>query len=581
MRAFIFTLIYFCFSFANLAYSQESRTILEGHLIKGFVFDSLQSTPLPFATVTNYEEVTITNEEGYFEFYVDDFPDTLYFSFIGYKTKNTPLVVGKKDYQIFLKESIVELKEINITPKDYSYLFDLIQECRENRSEEEIEGKAYYQLKSYANGKQVELVENYYNAIAKGYDLRYLELKTGRAGVREFDGSFFASLETSKPISHHKLFFSSSRFPSSPLQYSLNKMKKRYYLEPMGEYVEDGDSIIKVFLYPKKDRAKNFSANLWINKSRKNFLKIELIGRELDIFPLVPIYEGDYLSKRNLSIYKSFQSIGNQQFLEQIHFDYSFIYHKKTGAPYSVTTKALLHLYDTKNKFEIPRFEFLDKSISDYEKITALPHNHFFWNNNNELKLNSVVDTNSLFMNTESTYSIENYSFKDTNSNELTDIYKYLSIPWSKERLNFRELKKETPYTAGQASFDLRGKIYLEIDSCKSQTNVKTVALFDEYESYYFYRLDTLALCFINMYFDIVEINRKELETSIKESNNKEFIYQSFEKQLEELKRQSINYFNEVELGRNKEGMLQWNETIRKELGIDNLSLFNLYTEED
>ncbi|MBL4709617.1 MAG: carboxypeptidase-like regulatory domain-containing protein [Flavobacteriales bacterium] len=559
-------------SIMSVMYAQENKREVKLSKIHGFILGSKGNTPLPFATIRKDKtnEASITNEYGYFEFSIESIDDSLLVSYIGYKSKRIPLEENIISYTIILEENILELNEVVVRPKDYSYLLDLIEKCRANQSQERIKGKAYYQLRSYTDNKQIELVENYYNSIIKGYNLLTLNPKSGRVGLRKGDQSFFASLETSRPIVRHKLFSAAKWFPLSPLHMTLKGIKKRFYIEPLKEYVDNRDSIVVVVLYPKKNRTRYFTTTLWINQTDNCFLKIELSGNNVKKFPLESLYEGDRLLDKNLKIVKTFKEIDGEMYFEQVHFNYEFIYHKKGKGLSKIYTKAIVQVYDYANQFELPQFGFLDPKMNDYQ----VPYNSFFWENNKELKLYDGADTSNLFMDSE--YTLTNQVDKSNSS--LGDFFNYKTYRWAEQRMNIKKMPQNTDYKKGQERINLKSITFLDLNCFNDSLHVYSVALFDTHESYYHYKIDTTALCFINMYFDLVEISRRSFERLVNSSFlSEEFVHKKYNENNKLLSEMSNLFLEETQQGTNISGMLRWNAKIKNDLGVDNLKFYQLY----
>ena len=562
-------------------YAQKSTQLV----VEGTVSDSLSGIELPFATVYNHSlnTASITNTEGYFKLEIQSWSDSVVISYIGYENKTVSLIQSKKSYNIQLKENIYELSAVTIRAKDYSYLYDLIIACREKQSKGIQHAKAYYQLKSYIDNQQIELVENFYNASIKGYNLLNLKLKTGRVGLQKINRSLFASLESSKPIKLHKLFTPSDLFPASPLEYNKRGIKKKFYLELEKVYTDENlDSIQIVYLYPKKNKQDYFSCKLWINASDTTFLKIELEGSRLDAFPFMPIYENHRLSQKNLKITKTFKTDGGETYFEHVDFQYDFLYHRADEKAIWVRTEAVLFTYGQDSLFYLPLFQLNTSNLTDYQKLSVLPYNTFFWEFNNELKLNYKIDSNHIFMSDSNTISNQGYLFKQAIN--LTEFFNYPAFKWSKTRFSFKELPQNTAYNYNECERDyyqLKGKLFLDVNKYDDSTNVLTASIFDIYQSFYLWNINEKTNCFFNMHFDLVEIERRKLENSIFSSDKSiksiEALYQNSLKQLETNKNQ---FLDDTELGRNIEGMLDWNSKIRNELGIDNLSIFRVYQEE-
>lgn len=552
-------------------------------VVVGMVTDSLSGEELPFATIYNHSlnTASITNEEGYFKLEIQSWSDSVVISFIGYKNKQVSLIPSKKSYNIQLKESIYQLGEVSIRAKDYSYLYDLIIACREKRSESIQQAKAYYQLKSYIDDQQIELVENFYNAKIKGYDLLNLELKTGRVGLQKLNRSFFASLESSKPIKIHKLFSSSDLFPNSPLEYNKSGLDKKFHIQLGKVYTDENlDSIKIVYLYPKKNKQDYFSCKLWINASDTSFLKIELEGSNLDVFPFIPIYDSDHLSQKNLKIAKTFKTEGEEIYFEHVDFHYDFLYHKLNEKAVRVRTEAVLFTYDQDSLFFLPLFQLNTSNLTDYQKLAGMPYNTFFWEYNNELKLNYQIDSNHIFMSDTKTISNQGYQFKQ--ANKLTNFLNYPAFKWSNTRFSVKELPQNTPYKEEEGEYQLKGELFLDVNKYDDTINVLTASIFDAHQSFYRWYISEKTNCFFNMYFDLVEIERRKLESSLFSSDKSiQSIEELYEKSLKDLETIKNQFLEDTQQGRNMEGMLHWNSKIRNELGIDNLSTFGVYQEED
>ena len=209
--------------------------------IEGRVLDAITKEPVSFANVYNktLQKGTITNDDGYFRVVTGGTRDSIMVIFIGYETQVIKLTAQQDIYTIYLNESIQLLREVVVTPNDNLYLFDLLIKCRSKASSFQTNAKAYYELKTFRDEQQIELVEGYYNAAIPGYELAGLTLKAGRLAMQPYDNRFFASMESSTAITAMKLLSNNSNFPDSPLELSKKEMRKNFDLSLDKKYVDD------------------------------------------------------------------------------------------------------------------------------------------------------------------------------------------------------------------------------------------------------------------------------------------------------------------------------------------------------
>ena len=99
----------------------------------------------------------------------------------------------------------------------------------------------------------------------------------------------------------------------------------------------------------------------------------------------------------DIKIVKTFRKIDHRMVLDHIDFKYQFDYSSHHGESFRVNTQAVIQCYDFNNLFHIPFFKYpYNANLNDYRKINAFPYNSFFWNYNNELRIDDKIDSNSL-----------------------------------------------------------------------------------------------------------------------------------------------------------------------------------------
>ena len=81
---------------------------------------------------------------------------------------------------------------------------------------------------------------------------------------------------------------------------------------------------------------------------------------------------------------------------------------------------------------------------------------------------------------------------------------------------------------------------------------------------------------FINAYFDLIEIHRRELMNDIiKAEKDKSTIQELYYNRMEIVFAESEKFFNQVNKGENTNNMGKWNAYIWKKLHINNIEIFS------
>ncbi|MGB3196916.1 MAG: carboxypeptidase-like regulatory domain-containing protein [Saprospiraceae bacterium] len=573
-------------------FSLSKSMLGQNHIeIEGKILDKETKEPIPFANIYNKssKKGTISNADGYFRILINEVTDTITISFIGYKEQIIKIKADKKNYLIYLEVNILVLNEVTVTPKDNSYLFELVQASKKSISSIERKSKAYYELKSYVDDSQIELVEGYYNIDVKGYSLMNLHLKAGRIALSTIRNSFFVSLESSRALLMLNLFDRNDYFPINPMELSKSKLRKNYYLDLESKYLDGtNDSIYIIDYKPKVTTGLFFNGKIWINKTKNHLIKITLNCANTLKHPFLPLNLMDKISNVSFNITQSFSTSNGQVVFNHTDFIYKTDYVSRIGITeeqkYTVLTKAVLYAYDYENSFNLPFFNFKDFNIGDYQKINAMPYNDFFWTYNDEYRLNDSINTNELFFIDSS--SLTNKTLFKSNTFFKYGLFEHPYISWSRNRIKFREILSDTSVTYSATGFKseqykLAVKIYLDINSYRDSTHIITSTIIDPYESYYHLPMNNQTLCFINIYFDLCEIARRELEEKLKAQTNNIYrlkeIYNNFLTQFETKRNE---YLKAVEHGTIEKEMIKYNNIVYEILRIDNIELFQPYKNE-
>ena len=553
--------------------------------IEGKILNEATKEPIQYANIYNktLQKGTISNADGYFRVPVTGSKDSVFAIFIGYQTQPIVIQPGRNFYSIYLHESSQLLGEVVVTPKDNSYLVDLIMHCRKHSSSYKASAKAYFELKTFKDDTQMELVEGYYNASILGYDLEGLTLKAGRLALQPYRDRLFASMESSKAITRMKVWAENQYFPDSPLSLSKSVIKRKYDLYLDKKYLDDdADSIYVINYDPVDTSGTYFSGQLWINASDRTILKITLNCPHARVHPFLPLFDIDSISNVNLMITRTFAAQQGEMAFNHIDFTYVVDYKSRmkeeNALAYSVKSEAILYAYDFDDPFFVPLTDLADSTYSDYRRINATPYNDFFWKYNDEYRLKDDNNANELFYSNDR--SITNQTLFTSNKVLKKGLFEQPYVQWSTDRVFLHPATLDSIEDPGLSEIKtdkylLEVKYYMDINTYADSTDILTAIIFDPYESFYHLPIDNKTHCFINIYFDLCEIERRKLEAQLRsmpvDEDQYREVYNAFVNRID---RQRYQYLKSVDRGTNEQEMIKWNDIVFKELGINNIALF-------
>jgi hypothetical protein len=120
-------------------------------------------------------------------------------------------------------------------------------------------------------------------------------------------------------------------------------------------------------------------------------------------------------------------------------------------------------------------------------------------------------------------------------------------------------------------------QILLDINPLDSSFACKSFTIFDLGKTFYHLKTTEYSNTFINIYFDICEIERRKMEEKLKRNNKSiseiETIYHSTLSDIENITNQ---YKKEVQRGNNIKMLRKWNNYVLENLGINNIEIFKM-----
>jgi hypothetical protein len=552
-------------------------------LIEGRVLQQSDGQPVAYAGVLANKSGlgTVTNEQGYFRLQLATADDSLLVRFIGYKSLRVAVLAERSFYDLRLEFSVQQLKEVVVVAKDESYLYDLLRACKPRAGRTEREARAYFELRTRVGNRQVELVEGFYNAGLKGPDVADLQLKAGRIALQPIQNRLFASIQSSDALRMMYTFKPNRYFPTGPFELRPASLKKRYLLLSEGAYRnEQGDSIVVIRFKPRTEARKYFEGRAWVDVERGVLLQLQLKCENANMYPFLPLFPDDQIQGVDFTIERAFEREGEDLRLQRLNFEYSVNYANRRGELYKVATKAVLLPYSYEAPFVLPRFRQGNVPLSDYLQINAFPYNAAFWSKSNEVRINDQYGENEAFF--ADPLSITNVALFQAGTLGGRGLLETPYVLWNaKKRVIFTQMRERPlPVDPNKREvkvddYHLQVHLFMDLNSLGDSLNWLTATIFDPHQSYFYLPMTNAARCFINMYFDLMEIERRKLEARLQQSKRTEAAFlETYAEVMREAQVLAERFFKEVMIGNNQKGMTHWNQVIMDALEIDNLAMY-------
>ena len=560
-------------------------------LIQGTVRDAETNEDLPWCSISvkGTQKGTITNSEGVYAITIHIPVDTLLFSYVGYKAMEIPSNLLSQKKTVLLVRTGIQLEELTVHA-DNNYLYDIFDRCRKNMLKDKRNhiAKVYYGIETQTKEQPIELLECYYNGVMKGSSIDSLLFRNGRVGLAELDQRYFLTLNSSKAISQMNLLRKDPDYPSIPLQFAKKALKRIFSLT-----IEPGENgLYHIRFQPWKDLHNHFSGEMWIDKKTCALVKIDLTIDDAARHPFVPIFRVDRLSNVNIKISQTFKNDGSSHTLDHINFSYHVNYKSVRNNPSGrnqtiiqreISTHGVLCFYDYDDPFVIPWFEY-DANYDDYRKMSIIPFNKTFWNNNNTLILTEkqkesigFFANNGLLINfREGNYGKDFLTLTHYDSSLYENYYTFWD-PVKRFSLN-RNLPGNRIYLQTKINNSILNNLYhlevqllLDITRVDDSFSCKSYTVFDEKKSFFHLPGEPNTKAFLNIFFDLCEMERRKMEKTL---NTGDYTIKQIDSvylaTMRNMGQVTAKYREEVKLGKSKKALSKWNSYVLENLGIDN-----------
>lgn len=570
-------LVFICIAGSSLGQEREQT-----FSIKGIVIDSLEKKPIPFVSISKKRDGKGTRSDFEGQFTLDNvrIGDSITLYYIGYEKRILHIDHEVLNDTFYLSREVQQLDEV-IVLADNSILFDLIFKSQKTASTKSHLAKTYFELETFSENRQLELFQGYYNGSFQAYNVVDLKMKNARFALAPISKRIFASTESSKAMYLHQLMQSNDYFPISPFELNRRQLKKTYKLALNSKYQDENNKTIYVIRFePKQISNNHFSGNVWIDSASCSIHKVKLQINNSEFYPFVSIWPIHSLNQVDMELTKSFQNYQGDMVMTSTDFNYNLKYVSEDDSVITISSRAVLYPYNYDESFLLPFFNFTETSNSDYRRIQMLPYNNAFWQCEDEFKLENNANKNS-FINEQAT--IKAYQLFSSDTLFEKNFFENPYVTWNGNRIIIKGLNADSSKyyderrTLYADRYKLTVQLFVDINDLCDSTQIITKTIFDPYDSYFLFETTKESQVFLNIYFDLMEIERRKLADKLEGcKNDSKAIKLTYNDAVEQSIKLSQEYFREVQRGTDKEALKKWNKLIIKELGIDNISLFGI-----
>lgn len=556
--------------------------------LEGVVVDSATGDPLPYCSIAikGTATGTITNLEGRFRIEADPASDTLLFSFVGYKGIAVPAGKMQREGRVALTQLRYELGEVRVYNDD-AWLYDMLYRAsQELQREGEQRAKVLFELNTEVDGTLVEMVQAYYNGVFDGPVVTDLRLKNGRIGIRPVEGRYFVNLNTTHAFALLDIRGADPNFPTSPFAYNRKKLGRNMDLSLSG-IVQDDVRIFRIAFAPREGVTGTFSGEIWMDSTAHRIDRITLNCSNCTPHPFVPLFQGPRILDVALRISLVFAHDQGGNALDHTELEYALLYDLGEGQERSVHTEAILRPFDRGKPFFQPLFDY-PEGQPDYRQITFLPYDPVFWSMNQGLaRTGDQTASMEFFARNGLLIGHDRASLIKGKSGFFEDNY----LVWSdSSRIRWRVFPPapgtSTSTLAQDATIprlsrmDIKAQLYLDAHDGPTGMITRSATILDVFNSMYHLPLEPWTDAFLNIWFDLCEIQRRRMDAELQaEPLTEDMVLRIHDKAVADMVAMTTRYEKETGLGKDQVALAKWNALVLQELGIDNMALFPVVLE--
>ncbi|MEM9052538.1 MAG: hypothetical protein AAGC47_10835, partial [Bacteroidota bacterium] len=240
------------------------------------------------------------------------------------------------------------------------------------------------------------------------------------------------------------------------------------------------------------------------------------------------------------------------------------------------------YFYDFQEPFFPPQMVY-ENDLNDYQRMLNTPYHNAVWELDRPFEESSKFQRNMEFI--EENGSMKTYAEHEVFKyhSGLESIIGHRNVFWSdtaRMRLNLiyhqpNELGFETSVPR-RKKFKLDVEMYFDLIEVDSTVSTYSQCLFDVYDSYYGLEHDSLTDLFLNLHFDLCEVERRRFESSLASMDqiSPQAALKLYKESNSRLQAKFEKYFRDTDSGTSLRALERYNDELKEVTGVDNLELF-------
>ncbi len=519
----------------------------------------------------NSEKTYLTNPEGIFHIpYISD-TDTLIFSLPGYNSVNKSVSDIKLEREVLMTDFGLHRSEFMPKITSSSLLLFIRNAAEKLRKKPALNSQAYLEYSSYSGNTDFEFSRFYYNVTIQGSKVLNMNLKHGRIGLvpNHLDLNVLApskSLIKQAPVQNSKLF------PANPLQLIPDQNAENLWNFEMVSH-SSSDKTIQINFTPKeRNNGSLFEGEIWLDTVSFNIIKLALKIKNAVLHPFVG-NPTDTINNVGIELdyhFSNASEIDNK--LIYIHYTYAFDYTKNKSISVvsdRIMNEGLIHFYNYKETFFIPELS-PNSQYDDHLKSGMMPFDSIFWKYNigTDLTLRQLERISNIAKNG----VLVNYNLGKKEKLLEKSLFEQNNIVWNKDK--YLDLDRDMKLNTLQCELGIY--IYCDINKYNDTIFFNTMTILDRLNTKFNLEYNKQNLVFQNIYFDLCEIIRLNLDEKLEKLSRDEDILIACEVAMKDLKSMTDKLKSETSIGQNIDKLKKWNDLVYNRTGTDNFKIFDL-----